>query len=246
MTSRIVRQFRPQFLPQSALQFGPQSSPPAGARTCFAAADVREESSRLTWLGRHVPVPDVRGCVSAPEEAWLLMSALPGRTAAQVLESNADCRDSVVDALARFLRRLHVVPLQDCPFDSGHLPLLARARARVEAGLVDVDDFDEERWGWTAAQVLEHALSLLPLSVDPVVTHGDYKLENLLMQEGEVIGCIDVGRAGIADRYQDLATLWNCLTDFGAPLQQRLLSSYGVPVLDERKLHFHLVLDELF
>jgi aminoglycoside 3'-phosphotransferase-1 len=91
-----------------------------------------------------------------------------------------------VDALARFLRRLHAVPVQDCPFDSGHRVRLARARVRVEAGLVDVDDFDEERRGWSAAQVLEQTMALLPQPTEAVVTHGDFSLHNIVMQEGEL------------------------------------------------------------
>jgi aminoglycoside 3'-phosphotransferase-1 len=163
-----------------------------------------------------------------------------------VLQADAEGRAAVVDVLARFLRRLHVVPVQDCPFDAGHFLRLAQARARVEAGRVDVDDFDEKRRGWSPAQVLERAMAGLPPPTDPVVTHGDLSLENILLQADEVTGCIDVGRAGLCDRYQDLAVLWNCVGHFGPPLQQRLFTSYGIPVIDEPRLRFHLLLDELF
>lgn len=87
---------------------------------------------------------------------------------------------------------------------------------------------------------------LLPLAPDPVVTHGDFSLDNLLIVEGKVVGCIDVGRAGIADRYQDLAVLWNCLEEFEPSLQERLVAQYGIADPDRRKLQFHLLLDELF
>jgi aminoglycoside 3'-phosphotransferase-1 len=112
--------------------------------------------------------------------------------------------------------------------------------------VVEEDDFDDEREGWTAEQVWEAMQRLLPMQPDPVVTHGDLSLENILMANGEVIGCIDVAKAGIADRYQDLVILWNCLGEFGQSLQDRLLEQYGVPNVDERKLQFHLMLDELF
>jgi aminoglycoside 3'-phosphotransferase-1 len=55
-----------------------------------------------------------------------------------------------------------------------------------------------------------------------------------------------VSWAGIADRYQDLAVLWNCLGNFGPSQQRQLFSSYGIPAVDEPRLHFHLLLDELF
>lgn len=88
--------------------------------------------------------------------------------------------------------------------------------------------------------------ALLPLSPDPVVTHGDYSLDNLLIQDGEVVGCIDAGRVGIADRYQDIAIVWNCLGEFGPESQEGFLRAYGIAGPDRRKLDFHLMLDELF
>ncbi|MCY3126397.1 hypothetical protein ECE26_17640, partial [Acinetobacter baumannii] len=48
---------------------------------------------------------------------------------------------------------------------------------------------------------------------------------NLIFDEGKLIGCIDVGRVGIADRYQDLAILWNCLGEFSPSLQYCKCSS---------------------
>lgn len=208
-----------------------------------AADDVTDEMARLRWLADHVPVPAVVHFVRTPDEAWLLMTAVPGRTASQMLAANADDGDEVVDALARFMRRLHAVPVDACPFNSDRAFRLVRARARIDANLVDID---EEQEGWTAEEVWTEIQALLPLAPDPVVTHGDFSLDNLLIHQGEVVGCIDVGRAGIADRYQDLAILWNCLGEFGQPLQARLFQRYGIKEPDQRRLRFHLLLDELF
>lgn len=83
-------------------------------------------------------------------------------------------------------------------------------------------------------------------AVDAVVTHGDFSLDNLIVGNDEIVGCIDVGRVGIADRYHDLAILWNCLGEFGSSLQERFLEKYGIVDVDQRKLQFHLLLDELF
>lgn len=210
------------------------------------ADDITDEMVRLRWLAGHMPVPTVARFVGTPGNAWLLMTALPGETAYEVLEACPDARSAVVDALAMFLRRLHSIPVSHCPFTSGHDHRLARARERIDAGLVDEDDFDEEREGWTAEQVWGAMQRLLPLASDPVVAHGDFSLDNVLMVNGEVIGCIDVGRLGIADRYQDLAILWNSLGEFDASLQHRLFAQYGITDPDCRKLQFHLLLDELF
>ena len=210
------------------------------------AHDLADEMVRLRWMAKHIAVPAVTHFVALPGEAWLLMTALPGETAYQALEAQPEDRMAIVDGLADFLRRLHAIPISDCPYTSDHRYRLGLARQRIDAGLIEEDDFDEEREGWTAEQVWQAMDQLLPFPPDPVVTHGDFSLDNLLMVDGEVIGCIDAGRVGIADRYQDLAILWNCLEEFGEELQVRFLARYGISNLDHSKMQFHLMLDELF
>ncbi|WP_317203361.1 APH(3')-I family aminoglycoside O-phosphotransferase [Janthinobacterium sp.] len=210
------------------------------------ADNITDEMTRLRWLARHIPVPAVAQFVRTSDQAWLLMTAMKGKTAYQVLESRPELGPALVDALAAFLRRLHAIPVSECPFNSDHAFRLCLARRRIDAGLIEVNDFDDERAAWTAEQVWEAMQGYLPVTPDRVVTHGDFSLDNLLIHEGEVVGCIDVGRLGIADRYQDLAILWNCLGEFGESLQERLFLQYGLPIPDQRKLQFHLLLDELF
>jgi len=213
-----------------------------------AAADLADELARLRWLAPYLPVPAVVqfARVADPEQAWLLLTALPGTTASAVLEANPALGRVVVDALAAFLRRLHALPVSDCPFDAGHAVRLAQARQRIDAGLVDADDFDAGRQGWTAEQVWTALQDCQPLVPDLVVTHGDFSLENIVMQEGAVVACIDVGRAGVADRYQDLAIAWRALGELDAALQQRFVEQYGLLDFDQGKLQWHLLLDELF
>ncbi|SHH45307.1 APH(3')-I family aminoglycoside O-phosphotransferase [Massilia sp. CF038] len=210
------------------------------------ADDVIGEMARLRWLAGHIAVPAIVQFVATPDGAWLLMSAMPGKTAYQLMSDQAGSGNAVVDALADFLRRLHAIPVAACPFTSAHAHRLHLARARIDAGLVDADDFDDERAGWSAEQVWDAMQDLLPLAPDLVVTHGDYSLDNVFIVDGKVSGCIDAGRVGIADRYQDLAIAWNCLSEFGPALQKRFLQQYGVTQPDQARLAFHLMLDELF
>ncbi|PLY42000.1 APH(3') family aminoglycoside O-phosphotransferase [Janthinobacterium sp. ROICE36] len=213
-----------------------------------AAADLADEMARLRWLAPYLPVPAVVQFArrADPDQAWLLLTALPGTTASAVLEAHPALGPVVVDALAAFLRRLHALPVATCPFDAGHAVRLAQARQRIDAGLVDADDFDAGREGWTAQQVWAALQDCLPLVPELAVTHGDFSLENILLQEGAVVGCIDVGRAGVADRYQDLAIVWRSLGELDAALQQRFVQQYGILDADQGKLQFYLLLDELF
>ena len=83
-------------------------------------------------------------------------------------------------------------------------------------------------------------VALVPLDVDFVVAHGDFSLDNVLLAERgkgdgfDVVGCLDVGRVDVADRYQGLAILYDCLTEFGDALQARVFIEYGIVAVEVR------------
>lgn len=210
------------------------------------ADDAFDEAARLRWLAGRLPVPTVRAVAADPDGTWVLTDAIGGRTAWQLLDAEPAGRGVVVDALADFLRRLHALPVDRCPFAAGHELRLAHARERLAAGLIDEEDFGDEHTGWSAERLVTAMTALLPIAAERVVTHGDFSLDNLILRDGAVAGCIDVGRLGVADPYQDIAILWSCLGEFDAALQRRFVERYGIVQPDERRLRFHLMLDECF
>lgn len=250
-----------------------------------AALAIADEFARLQWLQGRWPVPAIEhfevstnaaaSTASEDESAphgktWLLTHALPGRTAYEWLAGDGDGDGDaaraveIVAAIGRFLRRLHALPVSTCPFNARHELQLDLARQRLDAGLIDADDFDDERQGWSPEQVWAAMHALLPMDEDLVVSHGDLSLDNILIgdrerggdcdgdrdEDGkgavEVIGVIDLGRVGIADRYRDLAILANCLDEFSPDLRATFFTAYGIAEPDARKLDFHLLMDECF
>ncbi len=210
------------------------------------AAAVVDELVRRQWLDGRLAVPRLCGFVALPDAAWLLTTAIPGRTAFQWLQDSPLDRPAIVAALAAHLRLLHALPSETCPFDASLSHHMALARLRLEAGAVDEEDFGDDHAGWTAQQVWDELTAALPLPADRVVTHGDYSLDNILIADGRVTGCIDVGRLGVADRYQDLAILWQCLGEFDPALQDQLFRDYGIAEPDTAKLRVYGNLDEFF
>lgn len=210
------------------------------------ATDIADEHARLRWLQGRLPVPRLIAFAEEEGKAWLLSEGLPGTAAYAWLEGNPGRRAEAVAGMARFLRRLHALPAAHCPFDASLAVRLVAARANIDAGRVPEDEFDDARAGWSAEQVWDALQALLPIEGDPVVTHGDYSLDNIFLDEaGEVTGVIDLGRLGVADRYQDLAILLNCLGEFDAGLGAVLFEAYG-ETPDPRRIEAHLLLDELF
>lgn len=210
------------------------------------ATDIADEYARLRWLQGRWRVPEIVGYAENEGQVWLLTTALAGRAAYSWLQEHPDRRGVAVQAIAAFLRQMHAVPVATCPFNAGLGLRAADAVANVADGRVDLDDLDPERAGWSAAQLWDHFQGLLPMEADPVVTHGDFSLDNICLDaSGNVTGCLDVGRVGVADRYQDLAILWNCLRDFDLRLAEAMFAAYGVKP-DRKKIELHLVLDEFF
>lgn len=174
-------------------------------------------------------MPAVVHFTRADEEAWLLMTAVPGKTAYQILEAYPERRTAVVDAIAAFLRQIHAIPTRECPFMSEHAYRLARARMRIDAGLVDADDFDDERQGWTAEQVpsqadqrqssatetsqmgsnLEQAFALFGVSIEASWSEIEGARQKLVFQYRPGSGVekehAQVALKGIADAYVWLA-----------------------------------------
>lgn len=48
------------------------------------ANDVTDEMVRLNWLTAFMPLPTIKHFIRTPDDAWLLTTAIPGKTAFQV------------------------------------------------------------------------------------------------------------------------------------------------------------------
>lgn len=188
------------------------------------------ERARLRWLAdRGIPVPEV-----VLFEADVLVLADAGVRSMAAHESPG----SVLGAV---LRRLHRLPIADCPFDERLDVLLARAAELVAAGAVDTEDFDPH--GLTAEQILHILRTERPEETDLVVAHGDYTPSNVL--DGGIL--IDVGGLGVADRYRDLALAVRDLRDdYGDHEVAAFFAAYGLATPDQRRLDYYRLLDELF
>jgi len=121
------------------------------------------------------------------------------------------------------------------------------ARLRIENGLVDEADFDSKRLGRSAQDLYSVAIRSRPTQEDLVFTHGDYCLPNVIIAQDAVSGFVDWGRAGIADRYQDLALCARSIAgNLGPEWVPAFFGHYGLAIIDHGKLSFYELLDEFF
>lgn len=207
--------------------------------------ELAGEVSRLQWLASHgIACPEVIAHEMDGEREWLLMGALPGTD----LVSN-DYLPPVerVRILADALRRLHGLDIASCPFDHRLENKIAEAKARLLAGRVDEDDFDDERVGRLAQDLFREIEERRPKTEDLVVTHGDACLPNFIADGSSFSGYIDCGRLGIADRHQDIALACGSIErNFGEALVADFLKAYGDFELHPEKAAYYRLLDEFF
>lgn len=211
----------------------------SGSRTYYVKHGplAAAEHQRLRWLADRIRVPDVVAFVDP-----FLVLADVGAPSLDTVE-----RDDLGLVLGQTLRTLHELPVAHCPFD-GRLPaVLERARASVQAGLIDPEDFDPDHSSLTPQAIYDELLATRPHTEDLVVAHGDYTPSNVLMPDKGTPVIIDVPALGVSDRYRDLALVYRDVhMERDDTLWEQFLTAYGlIDQLDEQRLTYYRLLDEL-
>jgi aminoglycoside phosphotransferase len=148
--------------------------------------------------------------------------------------------------LVNGLKKIHELPIENCPFDTQLDYKIKIARERMIKGLVDEEDFDEERQGRTAEDLFQELIATKPPDEDLVFTHGDYCLPNVIIENGKLNGFVDWSGAGVADRYQDIALLTRSVWyNFGEEWAENVFEIYDIEP-DWKKIEFYKILDEFF
>ena len=242
---RITWPATPNTRPAVYLKMAPQRAAPL-----WLADELRAEERRLRWLAGRLPAPRVLASTEDAMAAYLLLTEVPGVLSCD--EVFAAEPVELARLLAEGLRHIHQTPIPDCPFDVRLDHKIAEAERRVRAGVVHTSDFDDDRRGRSPADLFAQLLATRPADEDLAFTHGDYCLPNVLIDQPDpalahVSGFIDWGRAGIADRYQDIALATRSLAyNFGPGLEPLLWHAYGLDAPDHDKIAFYQLLDEFF
>ena len=203
---------------------------------------VEAEKRVMQWLQGKIRVPEVLEYVRSGGMQYLLMTEVEGLPSHDLRVRKDISR--LIAALARGLREFHRLSADGCPFHQDIHRLLRQAEERVQAGRIDMSDLVQKEPGRTPASLLKELQSLLPPQDGFVVTHGDFCMPNLLINEGEVSGFIDLGDVAVADPYVDLVAMKFSLrlNGFDGHWFAEFVRDYGISELDVDRLRFYELL----
>lgn len=173
-------------------------------------------------------------------------------------ESNMQHPENLLHALAAILKLLWQVDISDCPVTWSPGSKLSLARTAVERGTVDLNNVEPNTFGLGGLENPRQLLTWLEShkpEMEPVLSHGDFCLPNIFLENGKLSGLIDLGRSGIADRWLDIAICYRSLKHnyggvYGGTVYPNfdpssLFSTLGIEPNWE-KIRYYLFLDELF
>ncbi len=215
-----------------------------------------KEHAMMRWLTGKLPVPQVFCTATEEGTNYLLMSRVPGEMscAPEYLENPRE----MVRLLAEGLRMLWHIDVTDCPYDHSIENKLRLAARRVAEYPEIPDNADPETFGEGGFSSPAHLLQWLQENKpeeDLVFSHGDYCLPNIFLRDGEISGFIDLGRSGVADRYQDIALCYRSLKhNFDGTYGGKIYPDFRPELLfeeldmepDWEKVRYYILLDELF
>lgn len=220
------------------------------------SAEALTEREMMRWLGGKQPVPDIICHEVVDGMSFLLMTRVPGKMSCDL--SFIYDPERLIDVLCEGLQLLWNTDISDCPCNAMLDQHLAAAEHNVRNGLVDLENVEPGTFGEDGFKDPEDLLVWLKENrpaEDLVLSHGDYCLPNIFADDNGICGFIDLGRAGVADRYRDIAICYRSL-------KSNLHGSYGghSPVdfdadklfdklkitPDWHKIRYYFLMDELF
>ena len=217
---------------------------------------VEKQIKLMQWLDGKLPVPKVLAYEEEIGKSYLLMSKIQGKMSCDTYY--LEHPQILLKALAHGLKMLWEVKTEGCPCVRDLDTMLEETKRQVENHMVDLDNVEETTFGEGGFENPEHLLEWLQNNrpiFEPVFSHGDYCLPNIFLESGQVAGFIDLGRAGIGDKWNDIALCYRSLKhNFDGTYGGKVYEDFNPDMLfdalgiepDWEKIKYYLLLDELF
>jgi len=218
--------------------------------------EAENEHKMMIWLKDKLPVPEIIEYENTNKFSYLLMGRCSGETAC----SDQFMAQPVKQAklLANTLQEIWQVDWSTCPTNATLDAKLKRAAYNVANNLVDVNNCEPKTFGpggFRSPDALLNWLLTNRPSEELVLSHGDFCLPNILFLNDRLSGLLDLGRAGVADKWCDIALCYRSIkNNFSGVYTGKEVSGYDESYLfdclqikpDWDKIRYYILLDELF
>ena len=172
-------------------------------KDCNASA---KELNMMRWLHGKLPVPEVLAADMVEDTRYLLMSRIPGNylCAGFIL----DDQERLADLVSKGLQQMWSVDITGCPTDRSLDAKFLEIETGIRNGSITMDQArQEETYGPSGfkspAELFDWLVKHRPQE-ELVLSHGDFCLPNILCNMHGLTGFIDLGCAGVADKWVDI------------------------------------------
>ena len=221
---------------------------------CSAQLDKSVEVMR--WLEGKLPVPKILAYEKADDIQYLLMSKVSGKMSCDDYYMSRPAE--LTKMLAEAFKMLWSVDVSDCPRERTIDDELKEAKYRLENNLIDLSDAEPDTYGPDGFENPEALLKWLENNrpeYEPVLSHGDFCLPNIFIDDAKISGFIDLGETGVGDKWRDIVFCYRSLKHnadgtWGKKVYpdlnpELLFEALGIEP-DWEKIRYHILLDELF
>ena len=207
---------------------------------------LSHEEKSYTYLKDYINIPHVIVSHHSQKYDYIIMSKIDGKMLIDPYFVSHP--EEGVKVLARGIKQLWTIPIEDCPV---HYRLSEKLKVAYQHLInhnyeIDPDVFKDPRFPNTKA--LYQWLKDHQPEEELVFTHGDYCLPNVFINNKHHIGFIDMDRSGIACKWQDISLcVRSIIYNYGD--HQKLIDLFfkelGIEKHDQL-IEYYILLDEFF
>lgn len=200
---------------------------------------VKREKDVMQWLNGKLIVPEVIDFVCEDNREFLIMSELKGRHIDDFKTDPETC----VQIFANCIKKIQSIDISNCPFDSGLNIRLTELGYLLQRGLASTDDWESTTKFSDTSEFYKWLCENKP-SEELVFSHGDLNANVFI--DGNNYCFYDLGRAGIADKWLDIAF---CISDIREYKNKKYEDMFFKLLNIEpnyEKIEYFLLLDEMF
>jgi kanamycin kinase len=178
--------------------------------------------------------PEVLYFTTVGEKSYILTRSLEGSDG--ISKNNINDPEKLAFIFGKGLSTIHNMPSINCPFQNKRDEMYNQAIQNMNSGIYAEYLIPE---GFIEGK--KKFERLCNMGVSECVIHGDYCLPNIIIDNQQISGFIDLGNGGFGDSYYDL--FWGLWTlHFNLKTQKYddlFLNSYGIDKIDNDRIEFN-------